>query len=149
MLEKHRDEALCASCHKLIDPPGFALESFDVIGGYRERFRSRGKGERVKTKFLGRSIWEYKAGLPVDASGKLHNGKTFDGVRDYKKLLLNDKEQVARNFIEQLIVYSTGAEIQFADRDEVERILDVTRKSQFGMRTIIHEVIKSRLFLNK
>ncbi|MFK7766507.1 MAG: DUF1592 domain-containing protein [Mariniblastus sp.] len=149
MLAKHRNDATCNSCHKLIDPPGFALENFDVIGGYRERFRSREEGERVKTKLLGRSIWEYKASQPVDASGSLPNGKTFKDVREYKKLLLSEKEQVARNMISQLMVYSTGAEIQFSDRAEVERILDVCRESNFGLRTMIHEVIKSKLFLNK
>ena len=149
MLAKHRNDATCASCHKLIDPPGFALESFDVIGGYRERFRSREKGENVKRKLHGRKIWEYKIGLAVDSSGELPDGKKFDGIKEYKKLLLKEKDQVARNLIAQLMVYSTGAEIQFSDRSEIERILEVCRKSDFGIRTMIHEVIKSKLFLNK
>ena len=149
LLEKHRDDASCATCHRLIDPPGFALECFDVIGGARTRFRSREDGERPETKLHGRGIWEYKVGLPVDSSGELPNGKKFKGIDDYKKLLMAEKEQVARNLISQLIVYSTGADIQFADREEVEQILKKCRESNYGIRTIIHEIVKSNLFLNK
>ncbi len=150
MLESHRNEDSCARCHKLIDPPGFALECFDVIGGYRDRFRSRETGDRVVDKKLhGRNIWEYKRGLPVDASGVLPDGKTFDGIADYKRLLMSQEEQVAKNLITQLIVYSTGAEIQFADRDEVDRIVRQCQKLGYGLRTMIHEVIASRLFLKK
>jgi hypothetical protein len=149
MLDKHRNDESCSSCHRQIDPPGFALECFDVIGGYRDRFRSQGEGDTPETKLNGRRIWEYKLGLPVDASGELTNGKKFDGIEQYKKLLLREREQIARNFIEQLVVYSTGAEIQFADRDEIERILQVCSKKKYGMKTMIYEVVQSKLFLQK
>ncbi len=149
MLDKHRNEESCSSCHRQIDPPGFALECFDVIGGYRDRFRSQGEGDTPETKLNGRRIWEYKLGLSVDASGELTNGKKFDGIEQYKKLLLREREQIARNFIEQLVVYSTGAEIQFADRDEIERILQVCSKKKYGMKTMIYEVVQSKLFLQK
>ena len=150
LLDKHRNDETCASCHQLIDPPGFALECFDVIGGYRQKFRNKENGDRVTDKTIhGRNIWEYKYGLDVDASGELPDGQTFDGIKQYKKLLVQQKEQVARHLISQLVVYSTGAEIQFADRDEVEAILDRCRDSDFGMRTMIHEVIQSKLFLEK
>ncbi len=149
MLDKHRNDDSCSSCHRLIDPPGFALECFDVIGGFRDRFRSQGEGDSPKTKLNGRNIWEYKLGLHVDASGELTDGQKFDGIEQYKKLLLKEREQIARNFIEQLIVYSTGAEIQFADRSEVERILRVCSKKDFGMKTMIYEIVQSKLFLQK
>ncbi len=77
LLAKHRSDATCASCHQDIDPPGFALESFDVIGGYRERYRSLEKGDRPQYKLRGRDIYQYKLALPVDASGELPDGRTF------------------------------------------------------------------------
>ena len=150
MLEKHRSVDSCSACHKLIDPPGFALECFDVIGGFRKRFRSKENGDRVEgVKLHGRNVWEYKHGLPVDSSGRLPTGETFETIDEYKKLLVSEREKVARNLITQLIVYSTGAEIQFSDREEVERIVDRCRKSDFGVRTMIYEVIQSKLFLHK
>ena len=149
MLEQHRNDASCNSCHRLIDPPGFALECFDVIGGYRKNFRNKEHGDPVKKKLFGRNVWEYKIGLPVDASGELEDGRKFDGIVEYKKLLKSKKEQIARHLISQLVVYSTGAEIQFADREEVDKIFERCRASDFGLRTIIFEIIKSKLFLNK
>ena len=149
MLEKHRDDASCASCHRLIDPPGFALECFDVIGGYRKNFRNKEHGEPAKKKLFGRNVWEYKIGLPVDATGELEDGRKFDGIVQYKKLLKSKKEQIARHLISQLVIYSTGAEIQFADREEIDKIFEQCKASDFGFRTIIRQVIKSKLFLNK
>ena len=149
MLEKHRSDASCASCHRLIDPPGFALECFDVIGGYRKNFRNKEHGQPVKEKLFGRTIWEYKTGLPVDASGETEDGRSFDGIVQYKKLLKTKKEQIARHLISELVVYSTGAEIQFADRQEIDKIVEQCRESDFGLRTIIRQIIKSKLFLNK
>ena len=74
------------------------------------------------------------------------DGRKFSGIRRFRNLLLEQEEQVARNFISQLVVYSTGGEIEFADREEIERILSKARSGAFGVRKIIHEVIKSRLF---
>ena len=154
LLDKHRSDPSCARCHREIDAPGFALESFDVIGGFRENYRSREIGEQPKGKLLGRNIWEYKIGPPVDASGVLaanesSSGGSFSDIRQFKQLLLEQEEQIARNLISQLAVYGTGAEIQFADREEIERILAACKKKDYGMRTILHKVIASRLFLNK
>ena len=77
------------------------------------------------------------------------DGKAFKDIREFKKQLLEQKEQVARNFIAQLIVYSTGAEIQFADRDRVEEIVERLRPKDFPVRAILHEVVQSELFRNK
>ena len=154
LLDKHRSDPSCAGCHREIDAPGFALESFDVIGGFRENYRSREKGELPTEKLFGRTIWEYKIGPPVDASGVLAAGASsvggnFSDIRQFKRLLLKREEQIARNVISQLAVYGSGAKIQFADREEIERILAACKKKDYGMRTILHEVISSRLFLNK
>lgn len=148
-LDAHRNVASCASCHKHIDPPGFALECFDPIGGHRTRYRSTGQGDRPQRKLFGRRISEYREGLPVDASGVTAEGDSFKGIRDFKRYLMKDHELVARNLICQLIAYATGGEIQFADRAEVDRILEETKEQRYPVRTIIHQIVQSRLFRNK
>jgi hypothetical protein len=62
-------------------------------------------------------------------------------------LLLEDKDQIARNLVRKMLVYATGAEIQFADREVVEQIVDKLRRSNYGLRTLVHEVVESRVFL--
>lgn len=148
-LDAHRNVASCASCHKHIDPPGFALESFDPIGGHRTRYRSTGQSDRPQRKLFGRGIREYREGLPVDASGVTAQGEYFKGIREFKRYLMKDQEQVARNLICQLIAYATGGEIQFSDRAEVDRNLEETKEQGYPMRTIIHQIVQSRLFRNK
>ena len=145
-LAKHRNVQSCANCHQHIDPPGFALESFNPIGGHRKRYRTTGKGDWTTDRIYGRPVYEYRWARHVDSGGVIGDGKKFSGIRRFRDLLLNQEEQVARNFISQLVVYSTGGEIEFADREEIERILSKVRSGGFGVRKIIHEVIKSRLF---
>jgi mono/diheme cytochrome c family protein len=146
-LDLHRNNAACASCHAKIDPPGFALEGFDVIGGSRTRYRSLGEGDPT-TGLEGRNV-AYLLAQPVDTAGQWSDGRKFDDVRGLKRILLQDPELIARNVIRQLLVYSTGAEVGFADRAAVDEILDRSRSSNFGLRTILHEVVQSKLFLEK
>jgi Protein of unknown function (DUF1592)/Protein of unknown function (DUF1588)/Protein of unknown function (DUF1587)/Protein of unknown function (DUF1585)/Protein of unknown function (DUF1595) len=153
-LDKHRALASCASCHTRMDPPGFALENFDVIGGWRERYRAeRGsnveRGDIPKGKFKGRDIWEYRLGLAVDASGKLADGREFKDIDEFKQLLMKREEQVARNLTRNLIVYATGAGVQFADREVVEKILDRLKSEGGGLRSLVHEIVQSRTFQYK
>ena len=150
LLKKHREDASCASCHRKIDPPGFALESFDVMGRWRENYRSLAQGsERVEG--LGRSGNEFVhyVGNPVDASGVTAKDEPFEDVHQFKKLLLQDEEAIARNLTEHLLVYATGAPVAFADRGDVSAILEKSRASEFGVRTLIHEIVQSPLFLRK
>ena len=89
----------------------------------------------------------YTDGLPVDPSGVTPEGEAFDGIEDYKRLMLrNGLDQVARHLTSQLLVYSTGAEIEFADRNAVERIVARLRDDAYPVRTMIHEVAQSDLF---
>ncbi len=136
ILAAHRNIPACNKCHREIDPPGFALESFDPIGGFRTNYRTNAK----KT---------YGDGPAVDASGMTADGKAFSGIEEFKRHLLEKKEQVARNFMSQLIVYSTGGDIQFADREELQAIFERTREDDFLLRDIIHEVVHSNMFRHK
>ncbi len=148
-LDKHRNNASCAACHLQIDPPGFALENFDVIGGWREFYRTAGgqhKGWVELTNYPGRKVLR---GPDVEQGAKMADGRSFKDIDQYKQILLEDKDQLARNLTRKLIVYATGAEIQFADREVGEDIVGRVRKAKYGFRSLIHEVVQSRLFLNK
>jgi mono/diheme cytochrome c family protein len=148
-LDKHRSIESCAVCHTKIDPPGFALENFDVVGAWRDKYRSTDQGEAVAG--LGKNGFDFtfKLGQPADASGKLATGETFRNVIELKGLLLKDERQIARNMVGQFVAYATGASIGFADRAEVERILDAAERDDYGLRTIIREIIQSDLFTHK
>jgi hypothetical protein len=147
-LDKHRNIESCAVCHKRIDPPGFALESFDAIGGWREWYRSLGAGERVDLE-IGRIRVQYKKGPPVDSAGVLANGESFEDVRRFKELLLEDKDQIARCLTEKLLTYSLGRELGFADRPAVGEIVQKVSLKEYGFRSLIHEVVLSELFRRK
>ena len=146
-LDAHRKSPVCANCHRSIDPPGFAMESFDPIGGFRTRYRVSG-GEITVGGFTVPA--PFSEGAPVDASGVTPKGDAFVGIDEYKRLLLDrDLDQVARHFASQLLVFSTGAEIEFADRDTVERIVEQGRSDGHPVRTMIHRVVRSDLFRSR
>jgi hypothetical protein len=151
-LDKHRADESCAICHRKIDPPGFALESFDVMGGWRERYRSTDPSDVFET--FGRfgksgAPLAFRYAMPVDAGGQLADGRTFSDIRDFKGLLLKDETQIARNLARQLLVYSTGAAERFSDREIVEQIVQRAKAKQYGVRSLVHELIASDLFLCK
>jgi len=148
-LSKHRDSETCNRCHREIDPPGFALESFDVIGGFRETYRSVGEGTPPTYKLHGRDIWEYKLGKPVDPSGQTSDGIAFSNIETYRSILLRDQAQISRSLVEQFATYATGAAISFADREQVDRIVADVQASGGGIRTLVHRVVASKLFTNK
>ncbi len=150
-LDQHRHLPACATCHVKIDPPGFALETYDVIGGWRDWYRgaadgSGGKERVVLANYPEKQVWR---GPDVEKGFTMGDGRAFADVDGYRKILLEDPEQLARNLVEKLIAYATGEEIQFADREVVEQIVRETKRSNHGLRSIIHAVVQSRCFLNK
>ena len=149
-LEKHRSLATCAACHAKIDPAGFALENFDVMGGWRDFYRATG-GDNPVAIGIGHNgqKFAFHQGQPVDASGVLPDGRKFNDIRGLKNLLLADQRQIARNLVGQLVVYSTGAPVRFGDRPQVEAILDRAAKSNYGVRSLIQELVQSELFQMK
>jgi hypothetical protein len=148
-LARHRNQESCNACHRNIDPAGFALESFDVMGAWRERYRSVGQGEPVPGIGHNGLKYHFSLGPKVDASGELPDGEHFDDVRQLKQCLMKDQEQLARNLVQQLVTYGTGAPIRFSDRPQIGRILAQTRPGGYGVRTLIHQVVQSAMFLNK
>lgn len=148
-LDKHRTLATCNACHTKIDPAGFALENFDILGGWREKYRALGEGEHPPGYGKNGQPYEFHLAQPVDATGELPDGRKFTDIRELKKLLLNDERAIARNLVRQLTVFATGAPARFGDRAEVERILDRASSSHYGVRTLIQEIVQSELFLKK
>lgn len=134
-LAKHRADPACAGCHAKLDPPGFALESFDVIGGFREKYRVLTEdGRRVE-------------GPAVDSTGELADGRSFEGVVELQKILTTNRRQLQRNLTRHLAVYATGRELSFSDRDHIDAI--ITRAEENGpggLRSLIHELVQSPLF---
>jgi hypothetical protein len=148
-LEKHRTQATCSACHAKIDPPGFALENFDVLGGWRDNYRAMGEGKHVPGFGKNGQPFTFHAGPVVDASGEMPGGGKFKDIRELKQVLLRDEKQLARNLARQLAVYATGAPIRFGDRERIEQILQRSEKSEYGVRTLIQELVQSELFQTK
>ncbi|MFK7766144.1 MAG: DUF1592 domain-containing protein [Mariniblastus sp.] len=138
MLTKHKENGDCAACHRKIDPPGFALEHFDPSGRWRDSYVTR--KDKKKSK---------RPKLPIDSSFVMPDGKPFSGIDEFKKLVLENKNRLAKNVCEKLIVYGTGETVQFADRKTIERCVEQTAKSDFGFRSILKSVITSQIFLTK
>jgi hypothetical protein len=148
-LEKHRAQESCALCHEKMDPAGFALENFDVLGGWRDRYRALGEGAKEIGFGKNGNAFAFHLAQPVDASGALPGGGDFSNIRELKQLLLKDERQIARNLAQQLLVFATGSPVRFGDRAELEQLLDRANASKFAVRTLIHEIVQSSLFQNK
>ena len=130
-----------------MDPPGFALEEFDVIGGHRGRYRSLGTGDPAPRGAIDPFIGiGFKLGPAVDASGVLPDGRKFAGIAGLQDLLAAQPDALSENLVRQFAVYSTGRGVSFADRDEVAGIVAGANKNGGGVRTLVHELVQSKLF---
>lgn len=149
LLDKHRNVVSCASCHNKIDPLGFALESFDVTGLRRDRFRNRNsESERVDVVVRGRKV-QYRLGPKVDSSGKFLDGSTYNDFHDYRDYLAKHDDRLARAFAGKLLTFATGRELGFSDRAELDRIVADTAQNKHRLRDVFHRIIQSGIFLNK
>ena len=134
----------------MIDPTGFALECFDVAGGYREAYRSfQEDAEPVTGYGKNGQPFTFTNGPAVDPSGELPDGRSFADVQELKRLLLADERSIARNLVEQLVTYATGAAPRFSDREEIESILDRNAASGYPVGSLIADIATSQMFLNK
>ena len=142
-LDKHRHVESCMVCHVKIDPPGFALESFDPIGEYREKYL-----KWVVTN-AEKGYGNVLPGAPVDPSGKLASGEAFANVREFKKLLLSHSDAFAHCLTEKLFTYGLGREMGFSDRDAIDAVVARTMKDGGGLRTLIHAIAESDTFFTR
>lgn len=128
-LDKHRNVAACADCHRKIDPAGFALEFYDPIGGYRTRYPTR-QGQ----------------GIRIDGSGQLTTGETFRDEQDFKQLLLARKQRFTESLTEKLLTYASGRAMTFRDQPEIKRIASTCASNGYGLRDLVVEVVTSDTF---
>jgi mono/diheme cytochrome c family protein len=124
-LAEHRSNPTCASCHSVIDPLGFALENFDVIGGWR-------------------TVDE--AGKPVDAAGTTMSGAHVQGLRGLRTLLLERREQFPRTVTEKLLAYALGRRVEYYDRPLVRRIVRDAETQDYRWSALISGIVKSPAF---
>ncbi|HWW01689.1 MAG TPA: DUF1592 domain-containing protein [Candidatus Acidoferrum sp.] len=148
-LEQHRSQATCSACHAKMDPAGFALENFDVMGGWRDRYRAQGGGTPEPGIAKSGQKFAFHYALPVDASAELPGGRKFHDIRELKQILLANDKQIASNLAKQLSVYATGAPVRFSDREQIERILERASSGHYGVRSLILELVQSDLFTQK
>lgn len=146
LLAKHTEAKSCAACHAHFDPVGFALENFDIMGAWRDHYRGMEKGEKITGIDRAGHPYTYYVSLPVDPSGELHGGGAFGNVRELKELLVKDPRLLARNLLSHLVLYATGTPVRFADRPEVEAILDRSAEEGYRVRDLIEELVVSELF---
>jgi mono/diheme cytochrome c family protein len=128
-LALHRSQGSCNACHAKFDPYGFALESFDVTGAFRTKYR--------------------RGGLPVDPSGATPDGVAFKGVQDLRWQLAKSPERLAFGVTRHLLTYSTGAPTNALDRQAIEQIIAQAKEDDYGLKSLVHGVVQSDLFRTK
>ncbi|MFK7778091.1 MAG: DUF1588 domain-containing protein, partial [Gimesia sp.] len=146
-LARHTKDPVCASCHARFDPVGFALENFDVMGAWRNRYRSLASGDKITGIDRAGHAFTYHVAGPVDASAQLQNGKKFKNIQELKVILASDPRLLARNLLHQMTVYATGTPVRFSDRSVIETILDQCHKAGYRTRDLIHGLVQSRIFI--
>ena len=135
-LAKHSNDESCASCHRQMDPFGFALESFDPAGQWRSRYLAVSKGRT-------------KLGADVEPNGQLPDGQYFSDIDELKRILASRPEQIARGLASHLIVYGTGGELSFSDRQAIDQIVTTAHETEYGFRSLLKSVVTSPLFVEK
>lgn len=135
-LAKHKSSPDCASCHVKIDPPGFALENFDPSGRWRNFYPAVAKGRRSK-------------GPKIDVEFDMPDGRHFDTLPQFQKLVLDNKSALAANFARQLVAYGTGATCSFADQEVINQIVTQSEEADYGLRSIVAATVTSSLFKTK
>jgi hypothetical protein len=134
-LERHRTDAVCASCHAKLDPFGLALENYDAIGEWRERFNGEG--------FRGRDA-------PVlDVSGAFPDGRKFETLAEYKAGVLDRKDRFARAFSSKMLTYALGRPIGYADHELVDSLTETLKVNDYRIQSLIRAIALSTPFRSK
>jgi mono/diheme cytochrome c family protein len=124
-LEQHRKNAVCSSCHSLIDPVGFALESYDVLGGLR-------------------SVDE--GGNPIDATGTMQNGQSVDGIAGLRSLLLDQPEGFVGTVTEKLLAFALGRKLDYYDKPAVRKIVRDAAPQDYRWSALLLGIVESPAF---
>jgi hypothetical protein len=146
-LALHRGSgSTCAACHAKFDPYGFALESFDVTGGFRTHYREAAADVLAlpTNQRAGRPTW--RDGLPVDCTGQTPDGRSFADINELRRMLAANPEQLARGVGRHLVTYATGAPPTPLDDPAIERMVKAAEPNGYGLRSLVHAVVQSELF---
>ncbi len=149
LLALHTKSASCAACHAKFDPVGLALENFDVMGRWRTRYRGLETGERISGIDRSGHDFSYTIAGAVDSSGQLADGREFKDVHALKAIFKANPRQLARNLLNQFTVYATGIPVRFADRREIESILDACAKNDYRVGDLLRALVQSKIFLGQ
>lgn len=125
--ELHRTNAVCANCHKILDPIGFGLENFDAIGRWRDQDDTGGM---------------------IDAAGELPGGKHFTTPKELKAIIATRKDELARNLTEKLLAYALCRQLEGYDEIVVDHLMETITKDGYRIQTLIAEIVTSYPFLN-
>jgi hypothetical protein len=123
-MEQHRANPNCATCHQRMDPLGFGLENFDAVGGWRDR-----DGE-----------------FPIDASGVLPDGKSFQGPTELKAILKGKHEAFCRCLTERLVTYALGRGLEAYDKCALDEITKGAARNGYRFSSLVIEIVKSDPF---
>jgi hypothetical protein len=148
-LALHASGGSCKSCHANFDPYGFALESFDVMGGYRKNYRLLDPDYATRSPAEKKLHTRWKDGLPVDCAGVMPDGTKFEDIQSLRKILVEHPERLARGVTRHLITYSTGQAASPVDQIAIDQIVRDAAAEDFGLRALIHGVVQSNLFRSK
>jgi hypothetical protein len=149
LLALHTQSESCAGCHARFDPVGLALENFDILGGWRSHYRGVEQGEQITGIDRAGHDFVYTIAEPVDAAGQLLDGRQFQNIRELKTILAANPRQLARNLLHQFILYATGTPVRFADRAELELILDTCEADSYRVRDLVHALVQSSIFVGR
>jgi len=128
-IQLHRKQDACNSCHRKIDPMGFAMENFDPVGRWREKY------PRVRKK--------------IDASATTTTGREMADIVEFKKMLMSKKQLVTRCLTKKMLSYASGRILEPTDRGEVDKIVAKLEAKGNGLRDLIKLVVQSDVFLAK
>ena len=153
-LAKHREVETCAGCHAKMDPLGFALESYDVIGTWRDRYRiSPAPNQRNGVEWITINVnqrdMRLALGPKVDPSDVLSDGRKFRDLTGLKKLLVAEPDVITRGLAEKLLIYATGHGLEFTDEAVLTDLVRKAKANKHGFRTLIHEIVASPTFQTK
>jgi hypothetical protein len=124
LLDQHRANPACASCHDLMDPVGFALENFDAVGRWRGT----------------------EAGQPIDASGGLPDGSEFVGASGLERALLDRPELLVRTLTEKLMTFALGRGVEYYDAPAIRKIVATARDDDYRFSQLILGIVRSTSF---
>lgn len=128
LMDKHRNNPTCYECHRKMDPLGLAMENFDHVGVWRDRYGKK---------------------LPINAQGEMPDGAVFDGADGIRAYLNARPDQFTHCLTEKMLTYALGRRLGFTDRDDLDRIAQAVARSDYNLRELVHQIAASEVFRTK